>query len=106
MKALKITALSFLLLAGASNAKAGDNYEYAVIYTYQPEGTTDNSRDVYIVYSDRPKEVIELGLLRTKLTPLTEAKLKEVSKKVTDGWEVYNVTEGAEGFTYHLRKKK
>lgn len=103
---LKITALVSLLFVGIGFAQAQDAYEYATIFTFQPEGTSDNTRDVYIEYSERPKEIIELGTLRTKVAELTEAKLKQVGKKAKEGWEVIAVTEAVEGVTYHLRKKK
>ena len=103
---LKITALATFVCVASVDAKAQDGYEYAIIYSYQPIGTTDNTRDIYVEYSDRAKEIIELGLLRTKFGEITQEKLNLVSKKVKDGWEVITITEGAEGITYHLRKKK
>jgi hypothetical protein len=95
---LKSLILSFALTLFAVSGVVGqDKYELAKVYSIQQHA---KSGKVFVVKSKGAEE-IEYEGSRADIPLLTQ-----VEKMISDGWELFTITNEYGASHYHLRKKK
>ena len=88
----------------------GGEYEYAEVY-FTASAPASYDLVISITYSDRESEIVQTGLKsstgRVFITEVNDVVLKEVNKRIKDGWQVMNATlNSVNNPVYFLRRKK